>query len=97
MDPNDSDAISNMWTSKLTDVLGALDYIRVSERNMHFCFLLVLFFVFFVVVLFFCFCCRRLFKKILSGTLSECQIVRFQFRIDFLSINHVRLFISCHI
>ena len=32
MDPNDSDAISNMWTSKLTDVLGALDYVRVSDN-----------------------------------------------------------------
>ena len=37
MDPNDSDAISNMWTSKLTDVLGALDYVRVSEQCMLKC------------------------------------------------------------
>ena len=30
MDPKDSDPISNMWTSRLTDELGTLDYVRVS-------------------------------------------------------------------
>ena len=30
MDPKDSDPISNMWTSRLTDELATLDYVRVG-------------------------------------------------------------------
>ena len=31
MDPKDSDPVSNMWTSRLTDELATLDYFRVRR------------------------------------------------------------------
>ena len=33
MDPKDNDMKDNMWTCKLTDVLGALDYVRVNRKK----------------------------------------------------------------